>query len=366
MSKPDLARKIALTPQAVNGIVDELVRDGLTRQGGQRGGVVGHPSTLYTLSPQGAFSIGLKLSKHGLEALLVDFIGTVIYRAIADGPRMSVDTVETMIRGGFDAVLRYTQISGIDFSRVIGIGLAIPGDVFYIQPELKRTIERVICSIAKERELPVVMTDHGIAAATAELMIGATERSSSFLYISIGQTIESGLVLDGKLYDNGRENSHRIAHMPIGVSGTACKITLLQDIASIDYLDSNLKAAGFRSHRGNTIFEALQSHGDTIDHWVQSTAKAISFVALSAQALTNMDAILLTADLPNQLQNTLISEIRRILSATDFPIEMPRVEIARLGANAVALGSAILPIYRQEWPGHMYGVAATRRELPSQ
>src|SRR3954447_16866132 len=57
-SKADLARSANLTPQAVAGIVGALVDAGLVEQRGKRAGQVGQPSTMYSVAPDGAFSIG--------------------------------------------------------------------------------------------------------------------------------------------------------------------------------------------------------------------------------------------------------------------------------------------------------------------
>jgi predicted NBD/HSP70 family sugar kinase len=359
MSKPDLAKRIALTPQAVNGIVDDLVRDGLTQQGGQRGGVVGHPSTLYTLSPQGGFSIGLKLSQQGLEALLVDFVGTAIYRATTEGPCIDIAMVDSMIRSGYGAVRKYAQTSAIDFDRIFGIGLAIPGDVFYVRPDLRSAVEEAAYDLAKDANLSVVITDHGAAAATAELMIGAAEGPPSFLCISVGQTIESALVLNGTLCEDGQVGSHRIAHAPVCLTSQMRGTVPLKDIASIERLYEDLRAAGFHARSGNVIFEAMHEYGDIVDLWVKTAAKAISFVALSAQALINLDTLLLHSELPSQLQISLIDNVRRelSLSSASGTIGTPRVEAARLGASAIALGAAVLPIYRQVWPSRMSAAA---------
>src|SRR3569833_1814219 len=76
-SKADLARSANLTPQAVAGIVDGLVAAGQVKTKGRRTGLVGQPSVMFSPAPDGAFAIGLHVGRRALDAVLVDFSGTV-------------------------------------------------------------------------------------------------------------------------------------------------------------------------------------------------------------------------------------------------------------------------------------------------
>ena len=349
LSKPDLAKRIALSPQAVNGIVDDLVRDGLTRRGGQRGGMVGHPSTLYTLSPRGAFAIGLALGTQGLEALLVDFTGSVIYRATTGGQRIDAERMDRLIQGGLNTVRKYVEASSIEFDRVIGVGLAAPSEVL-AQPELRRSLEAAIEDVEQQTDLRVAVTDHGAAAATAELMAGELEPSTSFLYLSIGQAIESGLILGGEIDIQG-SNGYRIGQVPIA-SSHVCGGGSLHEIASLTSLFSKLHANGFKAQKADDLFEATRTHGEVVDNWMKSTIGAVSTVAQWARGFVNLDVLLLASELPNGLQHVLIDGVRRELSTSAMGrLGAPRIEISNLGTQAVALGAAMLPIYHHVWSG---------------
>ena len=350
LSKPDLAKRIALSPQAVNGIVDDLVRDGLTRRGGQRGGMVGHPSTLYTLSPRGAFAIGLALGTQGLEALLVDFTGSVIYRATTGGQRIDAERMDRLIQGGLNTVRKYVEASSIEFDRVIGIGLAAPSEVLAAQPELRRSLEAAIEDVEQQTDLRVAVTDHGAAAATAELMAGELEPSTSFLYLSIGQAIESGLILGGEIDIQG-SNGYRIGQVPIA-SSHVCGGGSLHEIASLTSLFSKLHAHGFKAQKADDLFEATRTHGEVVDSWMKSAIGAVSMVAQWARGFVNLDVLLLASELPNGLQHILIDGVRRELSTSAMSrLGAPRIEISNLGPQAVALGAAMLPIYHHVWSG---------------
>src|SRR5687767_13647570 len=77
-SKADLARHANLTNNTAGQIVRELELQQLVRSEGKRIGARGQPATLLRLDPEGAYSIGIKIGRRSLDALLVDFSGRVI------------------------------------------------------------------------------------------------------------------------------------------------------------------------------------------------------------------------------------------------------------------------------------------------
>ena len=64
-SKRELADATNLTPQAVVGIVEDLLRRKLVRKEGRRVGGIGPPSLTYGINPAGAYSISTKAENGG-------------------------------------------------------------------------------------------------------------------------------------------------------------------------------------------------------------------------------------------------------------------------------------------------------------
>ena len=76
-SKADLARHARLTSNTAGQIVRELEEQRLVRADGKRTGARGQPATILRLDPTGAYSIGFKLGRRSMDAMLVDFGGHV-------------------------------------------------------------------------------------------------------------------------------------------------------------------------------------------------------------------------------------------------------------------------------------------------
>lgn len=337
VSKPDLARQIEISPQAMNIIVDGLVRDGLVRKGGERGGRVGHPSSLFTLSPTGAYSIGIKLADSGLDIVLSDFVGATIYRARIDHSSPDGATLAKLINQAVDLVYDHAQSNSVRVDRICGLGLTLPNPLSKpSSPEYKLIGDGVLQNAAA-RDLRVFISDHGTTATFAELSKRSSDVPSSFLYLSIGPTVENGLVIDSV-----------IRHGPLGPrllgdvrleDGRA-----LQDKISTTSLLSALTAEGFEGRGPNQLYAAMNSHSAVVHAWIRNASRAMLSALLPLHAAIGLEAIVIEADVPSSLLDAIIGRIRESELDRACSIPLPRIDRAIVGRDAALLGAAILPL----------------------
>jgi hypothetical protein len=102
LPKAGIARLTKLTPQTVQVIIARLEADDLVRKLEPLRGKVGQPSVPMALNPDGAFSIGIKIGRRGMDLLLLDFTGQVRARLSLDYAFPDPDTlfaeIETRLR----------------------------------------------------------------------------------------------------------------------------------------------------------------------------------------------------------------------------------------------------------------------------
>ena len=82
LTRAELARMTALTPQTVSNIVAELEQAGLLTSRQPRRSGRGQPSIPVTLNPTSAWSIGIHLDHQTLLLVLVDLCGQVHFRRL--------------------------------------------------------------------------------------------------------------------------------------------------------------------------------------------------------------------------------------------------------------------------------------------
>ncbi len=123
-SKSDLARTANLTNAAVADIVDSLEASGFIKQVGKRFGQRGSPSTLYRLNAERLFSIGIKIGRRALEAVMIDFVGNVRSR---EEHEYGYPDPALVLKAGNAALANFKlQVERLDEASIVGLGIASP------------------------------------------------------------------------------------------------------------------------------------------------------------------------------------------------------------------------------------------------
>ncbi|MFC3227722.1 ROK family transcriptional regulator [Marinibaculum pumilum] len=342
-SKPEVARQIALSPQAVNGIFEKLLQQGLIREGGRRAGAVGHPSTLYALCPDGAFAIGIDIGPRFLEAVLVDFTGAVAYRALTDFDRPDPATLRAAFAEGVAAVLAHVREAGIDRARIAGIGVAEPA--FIAEPAATAgaleeaaaqwrglSLDRVLPEFDG---LPVHLHRGAAVGALAMAMQVEMPRIRDYLYLAIGDTVDSCLVLGGAPHGGAQGRAGRFAALP-APSGLT-----VGAVAGFAALRGRLTAAGSPAADLDDLYRAMNEQPKLVAAWSRAAADAVLAGVQAVQACLDLEAVVLQVDPPNAFGDRIEARLRDGL------------------ARLPSLGLAVPAIRRlKPQPGSLAGAAA--------
>lgn len=357
-SKLELARLSNLTPQAVTRIIDDLEVAGLVRPEGRRLGGLGQPSMLYTINPQGAYSIGVNVGRRDIQLLLVDFGGVVIKKIAHEFEYPEPDFLLEKIQTG---IVQLTEhLPAAEVSRLVGVGVAMPWFMGAWSKELnmsealaKRWNEiNFDKEVARRTKLPVFFENDCSAAAIAELQFGQGIDIANFLYIFIGTFIGGGVVLEGNLESGVHGNSGALASMPVSPSRLNSTPAIegpfetLVNRASLFVLRRHLNANGIPINSISQIHDVLPKARLYIDEWMLDCVDALTFAIFSATGVLDFEAIVIDANLPRDIIGELVSKVSdRVKAITPNGVFVPDVLLGRIGPDARAIGGAILPFY---------------------
>lgn len=117
----------------------------------------------------------------------------------------------------------------LDSTDLKSIGMGVPGN---IDPSgrillLAHNIRYYDAPIADEINryypgLPVLMDNDANVAALAELFCGVFRGKKNALLLTIGTGLGGGLILNGKLFNGGRNHGVEVAHLPFNNDGIMC------------------------------------------------------------------------------------------------------------------------------------------------
>ena len=350
LSKAEIARTTGLSGQAATVIVNSLLDEGLLVKREKVRGRVGKPFTPIALNPEGAYSIGVKIGRRSLEALLVDFGGAVVasrstpYPAPLPARTMALATGSTMEL--IDSLRRDLR------ARVVGLGVAMPwvlhewSDVLGLEREAIAAWREI--DVAAELEaatgLPVSVYNDATAACAAEMIAGDRIVRSSALYIFLGSFVGGGVVIDGRLHRGEQLNAGALGSMPMDETGDDGRPLQLIHQASVIDLERALAAAGFDAA------EMLSPHvapgADAVfDAWLRRAVDALSRAVVSAMSVVDFEEVVIDGLLRLAWRRRVVDGLARAYGRFDCtglsPIE---IGTGSIGPQARVLGAALLPL----------------------
>ena len=357
-SKADLARHAKLTDNTVGLIVRDLQERQLIRVDGRRSGARGQPATLLSINGDGAHSIGIKIGRRSIDGVVVNFRGEVmVHRRL----ERAFPPPETALALATDLV---NELRGIiapaQARRLTGIGLAMPYNLGCWRRELdipSAAYEAwngfdLASRLHEATGLPIFSENDGTAATIAELFQGHGREIGDFLYIFIGTAVGGGVALGGDYYRGPKGNAGDVGLMPVPPSrlSSAASPAPTHDVllarASISLLIRHMRANGVPAESRAELEAALGARPDLVEEWLDDCVDALVGPVLSAVRILDLDEIVLDADLPPQVVDSLIEKLGRQLAANAPEArDTPNVRRGMIGRAASAIGAAILPLH---------------------
>ncbi|UTX54133.1 ROK family transcriptional regulator [Leucobacter aridicollis] len=206
-----IAEALELSRTSVENVLGVLTASADITRTTVAGSGVGRPSRRYELDAPAGYVAGVDVGKASIRVVIADLAGTVIadhagggVGTVADGAS-KLDTVTLQVKAAF-------QEASLPLDRLRAVGLSLPG----IVDEAGSVVTSVVIPewsgvdvgsrLAVALGAPVVV-DNGVRlAAVAEHELGAAQLVDDVLYLSVGNRIAMGLILDGKPR-RGRHNA---------------------------------------------------------------------------------------------------------------------------------------------------------------
>ena len=356
LSKAEIARTTGLSGQAATVIVNALIEEGLLVELERVRGQVGKPFTPITLNAQGAFSIGVKIGRRSLEAILVDFNGNVI---ASRTERYDAPLPESTMTAAIEASQELIEFVDSQLrARITGIGVAIPwdlhewSDVLGLKPATLEDWRKI--DVAQQLEsstgLAVSLFNDATAACAAEMIAGDRIRKRSALYFFLGTFVGGGVVIDGRLHRGEQFNAGAIGSLPMNGNDSDGRPNQLIHLASVIELERALASAGFDSS-DMFSFLPVDDAEFIFKKWMRRTVPALSRAIISAASVIDFQEVVIDGLLcpawRQRIVNAVTKECGKFNHAGLSPFE---IAIGSIGPSARVLGAALMPLIQRFSP----------------
>ncbi|MDC8830274.1 ROK family transcriptional regulator [Alteromonas gilva] len=348
LPKSVIAKETGLSAQAATVIINKLEEDGLVKRGAPQRGKRGQPTVPFSLNPQGAFGIGIKIGRRNIHITLIDFTGNVVNARSKPWNYPSVTTMRSFLAQAISELI--APLSDDQQQRMSGIGVAIPFELWRWSeqtgaPEAELLAWKDIDMLAEvERfsDLPVYLCNDDTAACAAELWFGKHNDLTDYLYCFIGTFIGGGLVLNRHLHTGRTGNAGAIGSLPT-FSGASNKQLIEQ--SSLYLLEQALKHRAIDTHFLHQQPLQWPDNLPVLNGWLEQVADGLMHTAISAQALLDLDAIVIDGAIPENIKARIVSRCQAKLTGADMRGLSPlQIKPGSIGAGAQSLGCANLPL----------------------
>jgi predicted NBD/HSP70 family sugar kinase len=357
LPKADVARLTRLSMQTASMIVERLIDDGLLEKQARLRGRIGQPSVPIALRADGAYTIGIKVGRRSLDVLTMDFVGHVRSRDVLEydypDPHVLFPALEQKLA-------RVRAALGEEAAKIVGVGVAAPlwlggwREFLGAPPNALESWNAIDirARIEAMTGLPVEFAKDTTAACAAELVMGQGRNIRSFLYLFVGTFIGGGLVIDGRLHGGPHGNAGAVGSIPLPASNGRTPKQLLH-AASGFVLEQRMSAAGAPAAAAHDHRAFDAQLWAVTEQWLDEACAAIASTVATSTALLDLEAVVIDGEIDRQLAREIIRRTQRELDRIEWEgMVRPQLLEGTIGADARAMGGAILPLYAHFAPMH--------------
>jgi predicted NBD/HSP70 family sugar kinase len=364
LTRAEIARQTKLSPAAVSGIVDALVRIGLLREGSATAtGGLGRRPVQLLFNPGARLALGIAIDVPQISAALVDLGGDLreVFR-VPLAPKAQPDEVLALA-----ASLGQRALRSAGGTPVIGVGVAAPGIVSWPNGVNRFSPNFGWHGVPIREQLETllvqrVLVDNEVRAlALAEYHFGAARGARTAVFIDAGYGLGGAVILDGNLYRGVHNAAGEVGHNTVDPEGPLCACGnrgCLEVYASVNGLVARARealAAGRVSaltdpdHAVLISIEAIAKAAESGDSVATDLlGRAARYLGLAvANAVDNWDPELVVLSGPvidcggQFFDDLLVAEQRSVLESARNRVEVRR---AVIHPDAKVVGAATLVI----------------------
>lgn len=341
-SRPEIARHLGLSTQAILKIVEGLIKKGLLTTGEKVIQGPGQPSLMIRIANNAIYSLGVSIRQDGFQIILIDLQGDILFsESIKYEGFHRVETLKAI----YNIIKSKIKKLKIDQTKLFGVGIALSG--FYIHKGTKLNTpygmeEWAIADLAQEisnqLNLPVWIENDAGAAAVGESLYGWGKTCKNFALIYIDYGLGGGVIVDGKLLH--------------GTNGNAGEFTGLLPVEmrpqrpTLKLLFETLKPFYSELENIPQMIQLIETGAIDISmtNFIQQTTLPLTHIISAISAILDPDLIVLAGRMPSIVLDQMIENSNYFtLPIRDVDRAFPLIQRAKINAESVAVGAATLP-----------------------
>lgn len=269
-SNAEICNRLNISSPTSMALINELMEEGLVVKQGRGISVGGRRPHLFGLQDGSFFVLSIHMEKFKTKMAIFDNNNRCVTEIETYPLPVSRDmaSIEQLHAFAEELLLR----TGIDTSRLIGIGLSIPGLVnsqegksfTYFLNQEPNTLQQVLES---KFHKPVFIQNDVKSACLAEFRFGLAHGLKNVLVLSLDWGIGLGIIVDGKIRSGSSGFAGEFGHIPLVEDGLLChcgKRGCLETVASGIAL-ARIAKSGIKSGQSTFLNKLSSSQIDQLE-----------------------------------------------------------------------------------------------------
>jgi glucokinase len=354
-SRPSIARELHFSLPTVMRIVDEFIDEGLVLPTGETEYSGGRRRPLLEINSRASAIIGIDMGGTAIYGAATDLCGSVLVEArLANQPAPAEESYDRLA-GLIERLLHDETIAG---RQVLGLAVGTQGLTSHQQGiVLRDPIQNWINYPLQQKlnadfQIPVVIDNDVYLAALGELWFGVDQNARNMVFITIGNGIGAGMIVDGALYRSSNYLAGEIGYILPGMQYLGMErgpFGVLESQASLPAIAARAKAllaadgdprAASMTPEG--IFQAMRESQPWAEQVIDEMVDYLSVAIAATCSVMDPDLVVLRSGL-DLYTDLLIEPILRRIEGV-VPVA-PRLVASKLGYKATALGAVVEVFY---------------------
>jgi glucokinase-like ROK family protein len=377
LARVAIARRLRLSRTTVSSIIDALLQEGLVREGSFLDAAPqgGRRAILVHFQASAGYVLGIDIGRKHLVLMLTNLAADIItYRTFPFDASLGPDMcIVQLIR----QMQEFTQEAQLDWCRLIGIGIGMPGPLDAAGRTLSSPAHMPGWNTVDLKQVlyeqfgvPLHIDRDANMGTLGEARQGAGHKHHDMAYIKIGTGIGSGLMLNDQIYRGHNGSAGEIGHLPFDKAGIRCVCGnqgCLETVAATPaivmdaslglslqrnalYTDNSLSSLPIdmpikAKHTMDEVLLAAREGDPASLAALEHAGECIGVAIAGLINIFNPSVIVIDGGVALE-DEIFLQALRRVATKTSLPAAMrdTRILAGKLGKKAVALGAAITVI----------------------
>jgi len=365
ISRAEISKQYNISKAAVSDIVNRLINQGYVSETGvgsstKRGG---RKPVLLKFNQKAGYVIGIEFKRSIARVALID-LNTKIYEfTVVDFEEGC--SIESILEDIIIIIEEYQKLNWVKKSRLIGIGVAVPGLIDYekgcikVSDTLKNWVGVPIKEIIENKFGAHTIVENDVKARTlSEYHFGVGKKYDNLVNLWIGDGIGAGIIINGNLIRGITASAGEIGYDELGFFVRDAKNYPLLYNNQKDFGDilSNkllLKAASNALKNGNstkltnetlslgTLVEAAENNDPLATKLLKEFGELLGILCINLVNTLNMELLVISGKLVKNsdvLLKFIIDKVHKDLLSV--PAHAVKIIAAELNERGGVLGSA--------------------------